>query len=140
MNRFRRASILGQSQTGMGPKIYPFTTQVALLPRSNAGKDGVKPASGFIIQKHQTLCSIWCLMYMYRIWSVVCSRVPHLEFSEGAKPYLCMDKLNHQNQYTGDLSFNEAVWGKLNPTGLALVNGIKAWSLDVLSQYSAFHL
>ena len=32
--------------------------QVAVLHESNADNDGVKPASSFVIQNHQTLCSM----------------------------------------------------------------------------------
>ena len=34
----------------------------------------------------------------------------------------------------------QAVWGKFNPTGLALVLGMKTKNLDVFSHYSVFHL
>ena len=37
--------------------------QTAALPGSNAGSDVIKPASSFIIQNRQTLCSMWCPMY-----------------------------------------------------------------------------
>ena len=37
--------------------------QTAVLPRSDAGSDVVKPALSFMIQNRQTSCSIWCLMY-----------------------------------------------------------------------------
>ena len=38
------------------------------------------------------------------------------------------------------LSLAQAVWGKLNAIGRALVVGMKTLSLDVLSQYSVFYL
>ena len=43
---FGRAFTTGQTQTGLGPRAYPFTNQ---LPGSDAGSDVVKPASSFII-------------------------------------------------------------------------------------------
>ena len=40
--------------------------QTAALPESDAGSDSIKPASSFVIQNHQTLCSMWCPMYKAR--------------------------------------------------------------------------
>ena len=40
---FGRASTPGQSQTGLGPRVYPFITTV--LPGSDAGSNVFKPAS-----------------------------------------------------------------------------------------------
>ena len=52
-----RASTSGHSQTELGPKI--FLLSQAALPGSNAGSDGVQPASGFVIQNRQTSYSMW---------------------------------------------------------------------------------
>ena len=40
--------------------------QTAALPGSDAGSDVIKPASSFVIQNRQTLCSMWCPMYRAR--------------------------------------------------------------------------
>ena len=53
-----RASTPGQTQAGLGPRIYPFTTQTAALPESDSGSGVIKPASSFIIQNRQTSCSM----------------------------------------------------------------------------------
>ena len=37
--------------------------QTAAPPGSDAGSDVIKPASSFVIQNRQTMCSMWCLMY-----------------------------------------------------------------------------
>ena len=37
--------------------------QAAALPESDAGSGVIKPALSFVIQNHQTSCSMWCLMY-----------------------------------------------------------------------------
>ena len=37
--------------------------QTAALPGSDAGSDVIKPALSFVIQNHQTACSMWCPMY-----------------------------------------------------------------------------
>ena len=50
------------------------------------------------------------------------------------KPGNCPTPVHRQ------LGLTQAAWGKLIPTGLALVLGTKAWSLEAFSQYSAFHL
>ena len=75
-----------------------------------------------------------------RMWSVICSEAMHLEFGEGARPHLCMDKWNCSTPVHRQLNLTQAVWGKLIPTGLVLVLSLKTQSLEVFSQYSAFHL
>ena len=40
----------GQTQTGLGPRVYPLTNKTAVLPGSDIGSDGVEPASSFVIQ------------------------------------------------------------------------------------------
>ena len=37
--------------------------QAAVLPGSDAGIDGLEPASGFVIQNRQTSCFLWYPMY-----------------------------------------------------------------------------
>ena len=37
-------------QTGLRPKAYPLLSQAAVLPGSDAGSEGVKAASNFVIQ------------------------------------------------------------------------------------------
>ena len=51
-----RTSLLGYSQTGLGPKVILLLPQAAVLPRSDASSDGVKLALSFVIQNSQTLC------------------------------------------------------------------------------------
>ena len=81
-----------------------------------------------------------CIGHAIRTWSVVCSAAPHSQFGKGARPHLCMDKCNRPKPVRRELSLTQAHRDKLIPTGLALVLGIKAQSLEVISQYSAFHL
>ena len=64
--------------------------------------------------------------------------VLHLQFGKEARLYLCIDKWNCPTQVHRQLSLTQAVQSKLNPTGLALVMGMKAQIQDVLSQYSMF--
>ena len=86
-------------------------------------------------------CGARCMGHTIRMWSVVCSAVLHLQFSEGVRPCLCIYKWNHPIPvHSKWLSLTQAVQGKPISTGLALVLGIKTWSLEVFSQYSAFHL
>ena len=98
--------------------------QAVSLPESDAGSGVIKPASSFVIQNCQTSCLMWCPMY--RTWSAVCSKVPYLQFSEGAKPYFCMDEWNCSTPIHRQLSLPQAAWGKPIPTGLALVPSTKA--------------
>ena len=114
----------------MGSWIYLFTIPFAVLPRSDAGSDGVETASGFVIQNCQISCSMWCSMY----------GAPYSQFGEEARSYLCMDEWNCPTPVRRQLDLTQAIRSKLNLTGLALVIGMKAQSLDVLSQYSVFGL
>ena len=116
--------------------------QTAALPESDAGSDVIKPALSFVIQNHQTSCSMWCSMYRHTIgtWSTVCSEAPHSQFGEGARPHLCMDEWNRPTPVRRQLSLTQAARGKPIPTGLAPVPGTKARSLEAFLQYSIFYL
>ena len=85
-------------------------------------------------------CGARCMGHIVSSWSAVCSEVPHSQFGEGARPHLCMDKWNCPTPVRRRLSLTQAARGKPIPTGLTLVPGTKAWSLEALSHYSAFHL
>ena len=65
---------------------------------------------------------------------------PYSQFGEEARSYLCMDEWNRPTPVRILLDLTQVIRSKLNPTGLALVTGMKARSLDVLSQYSVFGL
>ena len=85
-------------------------------------------------------CGARCIGHAVRTWSAVCSEAPHSQFSEGARPHLCMDEWNRPTPVRRRLSLTQAAQGKPIPTGLALVSGTKTRSLEAFSQYSAFHL
>ena len=85
-------------------------------------------------------CGARCIGHAVSTWSVVCSEAPHSQFGEGARPHLCMDEWNCPTPVCRQLSLTQAAQGKPIPTGLALVLGTKARSLEAFSQYSAFHL
>ena len=75
-----------------------------------------------------------------RMWSAVCSATPYSLFGQGAITHLCMDERNRSTPIRRRLSLTQAARGKLIPTGLALVLGIKTWILEVFLLYQAFHL
>ena len=85
-------------------------------------------------------CGARCMGHIVSTWSAVCSEAPHSQFGEGARPHLCMDEWNRPTPVRRRLSLTQATRGKPIPTGLTLVPGTKARSLEALSQYSAFHL
>ena len=85
-------------------------------------------------------CGARCMGHIVSTWSAVCSEAPHSQFGEGARPHLCMDEWNRPTPVRRRLSLTQAAWGKPIPTGLTLVPGTKARSLEALSRYSAFHL
>ena len=85
-------------------------------------------------------CGARCIRHAVSTWSAVCSEAPHSQFGEGARPHLCMDKWNRPTPVRRRLSLTQAARNKPIPTGLALVSGTKARSLETFSQYSIFHL
>ena len=85
-------------------------------------------------------CGARCIGHAVSTWSAVCSEAPHSQFDEGARPHLCMDEWNRPTPVRRRLSLTQAARGKPIPTGLTLVSGTKARSLEAFSQYSAFHL
>ena len=85
-------------------------------------------------------CGARCMGHIVSTWSAVCSETPHSQFGEGARPHLCMDEWNRPTPVRRRLSLTQAARGKPIPTGLTLVPGTKARSLEAPSQYSAFHL
>ena len=93
---FKRLSTSGETKTGLGLRFILLLPQTAVLPGSDAGSNGVEPAWGFVIQNCQISCSTWFLMYRMgsaiKTWSVVCSGAPHLQFGEGTRPDLCMER------------------------------------------------
>ena len=42
-----------------------------------------------------------CIEHTASTWSAVCSKAPHSQFGEGARPHLCMNEWNCQHQYAG---------------------------------------
>ena len=139
---FEKAFTSGQTKTGLGPRIYSFVTQDAVVPESDAGSNGVKPAlsSSSNKVKPRDPLGARCVGYVITKWSVVCSEAPHSQFGEGRRPHLCMNKWNDSTPVRRRLSLTQAVWRKLISISLALVLGMKTRSLDVFTQYSAFHL
>ena len=85
-------------------------------------------------------CGARCMGHIVSTWSAVCSEAPHSQFGEGARPHLCMDEWNRPTPVRRRLSLTQAARGNPIPTGLTLVPGTNARSLEALSQYSAFHL
>ena len=90
--------------------------------------------------KPRAPCGARCIGHAVRTWSAVCSEVPHSQFGEGARPYLCMDEWNCPTPVHRRLSLTQAARGKPIPTGLAPVPDTKARSLEAFSQYSTFQL
>ena len=66
-----------------GQRFMLLLLQSAVLPGSDAGSDVVEPASNFVIQNHQTWCSM-CVLCMsightVKTWSSACSLVLYLQ-------------------------------------------------------------
>ena len=116
--------------------------QTAALSESDAFSGVIKPASSFKSSKTvrpRAQCGARCIGHAVTTWSAVCSKAPHSQFGEGARPHLCMDEWNLPTPVRKRLSLTQGAWGKPIPTGLEPVPSTKARSLEALSQYSAFH-
>ena len=74
-----------------------------------------------------------------RTWSAVCSTTPLSQFDEGARLHLYMDEWYRSTPVHKRLKLTQAIYGKLIPS-LAQVLGMKTRSLEVFSEYIAFHL
>ena len=59
-------------------------------------------------------CGAQYMVHAIRTWSVVCSVMPHLEFGEETRPYLCMDKWNHPTPVLKQLSLTQNCLGQAN--------------------------
>ena len=117
-------------------------SQTAALPGSDAGSDLLSQhrVSSSKTVRPRAPCGDRCMGHAVSTWSAVCSEAPHSQFGEGARPHLCMDEWNRPTPVRRRLSLTQAARGNPIPTGLTLVPGTKARSLEALSQYSAFHL
>ena len=85
-------------------------------------------------------CGARCIGHAVRTWSAVCSETPHSQFDEGARPHLCLDEWNCPTPVCMRLSLTQTARGKPILTGLVLVLGTKARSLEAFLQYSVLHL
>ena len=81
-----------------------------------------------------------CVGHCEIMWSAVCSVAPHSQFEKGARPHLYIGKRNRPTPERRRLSLTQAFLGKLISKGLSLTLGMKAWSADVLCEYSMSHL
>ena len=79
----------GQTQTVLGPKVYPFTTPGGCIARMVLSQHRV--LSSKTVRPCST-CGACCIGRAIRTWSAVCSGTPHSQFGEGARPHLCMDE------------------------------------------------
>ena len=137
---FEKYPLQVRHKQNWGQGFIHLLTQAAVLPESDADSDVIKPASSFVIQNRQTLCSMSprCIGHAVSTWFAVCSEVPHSQFGEGARPHLCMYEWNRPTPVHRRL--NLTARGNPIQTGLAPVPGTKARSLEAFLQYSVFHL
>ena len=81
-----------------------------------------------------------CVGHDEIMWSAVCSVAPHSQFGEGARPHLYMSEPKRPVPERNRLSLTQDALGRLIPNGLVETLGMKAWSADVLVEYSKFQL
>ena len=114
----------GQTQEKNGERGFNLLQpQPAVLPRSDAGSDGVEPASCFVIQNCQTHIisqGARCTRHVNIMWSAVCSLAPHSHFAEEAKLHLCMDEPKRPTPRNRQLNLTQGVLVKLILIGLVL--------------------
>ena len=91
---FRKAPTPDQTRTGLRPRVYLLLPQAPVLPKSDAGSDGVNQHQVSSSKTVRPLAPYGarCMGHTIRTWSVVCSEAPHAQFGEGARPHLCMDQ------------------------------------------------
>ena len=91
---------LCQIQIGLRPKVCPCTTS-SCTAKTDAGSDGVEPASGFVIKNHQTMYSISCPMqtvgHTVRAWSAICLMAPHSQSGKGARNLIVHERMKSPN-------------------------------------------
>ena len=96
----------------MGTEGLSFYPPPAVLPRSDAGSDGVKPAPCFVIQNYQTHYFLRCMDHVKIMWSAACSLVPHLHFAEEARCHLCMDETKRPTPLRKAIEFDPGCSGQ----------------------------
>ena len=118
----------------IGAEVYLLLPQAAILPGSDTGSDGFEPASDFVLQTVRP-----------DVWGTLLER--GLRFVQGRRTCnsvkerdpICALTMESPNTSSQAVHLTQAVRGKLIPTNLTLVMGMKSRSLDALSQYSVFH-
>ena len=77
--------------------------------------------SSIKIVRPRAPCGARRMGHAIKTWSAVCSRVPHSQFGDRARPHFCMNEGNRPKPVRRQLNLTEAVRGKVIPTSLALV-------------------
>ena len=77
---FKRVSPLDCYKQDWSPGFIFLLPQAAVLLESNAGSYGAESASGFIMQNHQTLCSMHAHVWstLFRMFSLLDRKKPQL--------------------------------------------------------------
>ena len=86
LSSFEKASTPGQTQTGLvySTALTKCDSDIFKLNQVLSSKT-IRPRSP---------CDARCIEHAFRTWSVICPDAPRSQFSEGARPHLCMDKWN----------------------------------------------
>ena len=97
LSSFGRASTPGQTQTGLGPRVYPF-----YYPRLLYCLDQMLAVT--VLSQHRVLssktvsplapCSVRGMGHVIRTWSAVRLEATHSDFYEIARLHLCIDEWN----------------------------------------------
>ena len=64
--------------------------------------------SSFKTVRPRAPCGARCIGHAVSTWSAVCSKAPHSQFGEGARPHLCMDEWNRPTPVRRRLSLTQA--------------------------------
>ena len=75
--------------TCTGVEVYAFTTPGCPTVVMLLNKNGVFLSKTI---RPRAPCDARCMGHAIRTWSTVCSAAPHLQFSEGARPHLCVNE------------------------------------------------
>ena len=81
-------------------------------------------SSSKTVRSHAPCCAQY-MRHAVRTWSAVCSEAPHLQFSEGTRPHLCLDEWNCPAPVCRQVELNPSCSGQAHPNRPGIGPGYK---------------
>ena len=110
-HRLKRHLLQVRKKQGRSRGFILLLPQDALLSRSDAGSDGVKPTSIFLSKKvrPRNPSGARCMGHVIKKLCTFCSEALHSPFGKRARPHLCMDEWNCAKTIYKQLILTQAV-------------------------------